>query len=315
MTRGAAANRLGEVRGLRWAANGSATLSGELLRYAERLDRCFLAFARRWEPAEVRFPAVVPAADLDGIDYFRSFPHLATFATSLDAGVDNLNAFRAGQPVAADGHLRLTGLAPVRDVLTPAACYPVYSLCAGEWLAAPRHFTTSSTCFRRETHYVPLERQWTFTMREVVCLGTADEVRAFRDAVTGDINAFIAALGLPLTWDTATDPFFQPARNPRHLMQQVAPTKHELLFDGRLAIASANLHHDAFGRAYAIQGIDGLPVHSACVAFGLERWLATLAHCFGPDPVSWPDVEAPAARALWPAAPRRTRPAPAKDAE
>ena len=73
-------------------------------------------------------------------------------------------------------------------------------------------------------------------------------------------------------------------------MQQVAPTKHELTFDGRLAIASANLHHDAFGKAYDIERSGGQPAHSACVAFGLERWLATFAAQFGKDLSTWPDL-------------------------
>lgn len=274
--------------GLRWNANGSATLSGPLLEYSERLDACFVELARRWEPLQIRFPAMLPAADLDRIDYFRSFPHLATFPVCLDPDENNLESFRAGEPVRADGHLRLTRLVPAGDVLTPAACYPVYSFCAGQRLVQPRYVTISSTCFRRETHYVPLERQWSFTMREIVCLGTAEEVQAFRNAVVTDVEALVRSLGLSLTWEHATDPFFRPLRNSRYVMQQIEPTKHELVFDGRLAIGSANLHHEAFGRAYDIERSEGEPAHSACVAFGLERWLAALAHSFGTEPSRWP---------------------------
>jgi len=281
---------LAQLPGLSWSSNGTATLSGPLLSYAERLDARFLALSRRWEATQVRFPLVIPAPNLDRIDYFRSFPHLATFAASLDADDENLEAFRDATPVAADGHLRLTTLAPVTDVLTPAACYPIYSSCAGQTLTAPRYFTTSSTCFRRETHYVPLERQWSFTMREIVCLGSADEVRHFRDAVTTDIDALLDEFGLKLPWLPAADPFFRPEQNPRYVMQQVDPTKHELTFEGRLAVASANLHHDAFGKAYEIERSEGHPAHSACVAFGLERWLATFLKQFGNDLSAWPDI-------------------------
>lgn len=284
----ARASVLVDVPGLRWAPNGSATLYGPLLRYTERLDACFLALARRWEPTEVRFPSVVPAVDLDRMDYFRSFPHLATFAMVLDAADDNLERFGAQAPVDNEGHLRLTQTMPASDVLTPAACYPIYSMSAGARLTEPCFFTTSSTCFRRETHYLPLERQWSFTMREIVCLGTPKETREFRDAVTRDVDALTASLGLTLDWQTATDPFFQPLTNPKYVMQQIAPTKHELVFDGRLAIGSANLHHDAFGRAYDVER-DGQPVHSACVAFGLERWLAALVQTLGPDSLAWPE--------------------------
>jgi len=285
------------VAGLRWAANGQATLSGPLLELADRLDRSFLALARRWKPVELRFPALIPAAELERIDYFRSFPQLATFPACLDADDANLDLFRTGEPVDTGGELHLTRLSPMRDVLTPAACYHLYIHHAGERFDGPRYFTTRNTCFRRETHYLPLERQWSFTMREIVCMGSAEETRAFLDAARADLDGLVDGLGLPLTWELATDPFFQPSRNPQYLMQRIDPTKHELMFDARLAIASANLHHDHFGRAFDIGRAgagpgpgsgDDEPVHSACLAFGLERWLAAFVHHFGPEPTGWP---------------------------
>ncbi len=278
------------VAGLRWASNGQATLSGALLDLDERLDRRFVALARRWEPVELRFPALIPAAELERIDYFRSFPQLATFPTCLDDDETNLERFRAGEPVSAAGEVTLTRVAAVRDVLTPAACYHLYVHHVGERFAGPRYFTTRNTCFRRESHYLPLERQWSFTMREVVCMGTADDAQAFLDGSRAELDAWVDGISLPLTWGLATDPFFQPSKNPQYLMQRIDPTKHELSFDGRLAISSANLHHDHFGRAFDIRGVDGQPVHTACLAFGVERWLAAFVHHFGPEPSSWPAV-------------------------
>jgi len=275
--------------GLHWRANGQATLSGPLLGLAERLDQCFMALGRRFDPVELRFPALIAACELERIDYFRSFPQLATFPVCLDADEENLDRFRAGDPVSGDGEMHLTGLAPTREVLTPAACYHLYIHHAGERFSGPRYFTTSNTCFRRETHYVPLERQWSFTMREIVCMGTSEETQAFLDAARADLDALVQDIVLPLAWETATDPFFRPSKNPQYLMQRIDPTKHELMFDGRLAIASANLHHDHFGRAFDIRRGEE-PVHSACLAFGLERWLAAFVHHFGPDPSRWPAV-------------------------
>jgi len=286
---------LAAAPGLTWADTGQATLAGPLLELAERLDRRFVTLARRWRAAELRFPPCIAAADLERIDYFRSFPHLATFPVCLDPDDDNLARFAAGDPVTAGGRVALSDLAPVEAVLTPAACYHLYAHFKGAGFEAPAYFTTRATCFRRETHYRPLERQWSFTMREIVCLGTAAETQGFLDEATYDVDALAAELGLPLAWAPASDPFFRPSRNPQYLMQQVDPTKHELLFDDRLAIASTNLHHDHFGRAFDLSRTDGSigephPVHSACVAFGIERWLAAIVHQVGFDPVRWPEV-------------------------
>ena len=60
--------------------------------------------------------------------------------------------------------------------------------------------------------------------------------------------------------------------------------------------ATANLHHDHFGAAFGITR-DGAPASSACLAFGLERWLFALTDRHGPDPAAWPDVTAAAAAA------------------
>ena len=135
---------------------------------------------------------------------------------------------------------------------------------------------------------MPLERQWSFTMREIVCMGTADEARTFLEKATAAVDRLTAGIGLPLRWEQASDPFFRASKNPQYLMQQVDPTKFELMFDDRLAIASTNLHHDHFGRAFDIER-DGEPVRTACIAFGIERWLSAFVHHFGPEG-PWPDL-------------------------
>jgi len=268
-----------DVPGLRWLANGQSVLSGPLLALADRLDTQFLKWAADFGAGDYRFPTFLPASVLERIDWFRSFPQLATLPACLDAGEENLARFTEGSPVV-DGAVRPTALAPIRDVLTPAACYHVYDHLAGRRLDGPLYLTTRNTCFRREERYEPLERQWSFSMREIVCVGTADETHSFLEAASAEVDRYVAAIGLPVAWERASDPFFRPSKNPQYLMQQVDPTKFELVFDARLAIASTNLHHDHFGRAFDIVR-DGEPARTACIAFGIERWLSAFVHHFG----------------------------------
>ena len=281
--------------GVGWDGAGNVTLSGALLELADRLDADFVALAAAWGAVEMRFPTLIAAAELERIDYFRSFPHLATYAACLAGDEANVAAFTAGDPVV-DGAIRLTQLAPVRHVLTPAACYHLYAQHRGQSFEGPRYFTTKCACFRRETHYIPLERQWGFSMREIVCLGTAQETHDFVREATAAVDAYVAQLGLATRWELATDPFFQASKNPQYLMQRIDPTKHELLYDDRLAIASTNVHHDHFGRAFDMTRTqpdgDGEPLFTACVAFGVERWLAAIIGTFGDDESSWPVIGA-----------------------
>ena len=281
---------LQEAPGLRWLPNGQSILSGPLLELFRSLDRLFLGWASALGAEEHRFPPFLPAVELDKVDYFRSFPHLATFPVTLDSEESNLRHFQQGTPVGPDGALALAKTTPVRDVLTPAACYHFYVAFQGERLSRSRFVTTRAACFRREVRYAPLERQWSFSMREIVCLGTAQEVRHFLDGARQTVTHFVERIGLPVDWKQASDPFFNPGRSGKHLMQQLDPVKTEMVLEDDLAIGSVNFHHNTFGEAFDIQR-DGEPVFSGCVAFGLERWILAILSRFGCSPADWPRLE------------------------
>jgi len=279
----------GKLPGYRWHENGQSAFSGALLTLYGRLDRLFLKWAAEYEATEYRFPTFISARDLDKLDYFRSFPHLATFPVTLAPDEENLASFARGAPLNPKGEIELEALAPIYDALTPAACYHFYIQFQGESLEAPRYVTTQATCFRRENYYAALERQWSFSMREIVCLGTADEVKAFLANYQGIVDRFLTRTALPVDWKEATDPFFNPSRNPKYLLQKLDPVKKEMIFQGRLAIGSMNFHRNYFGETFGIQR-EGKEAYSGCVAFGIERWMFAFLTQFGADEGGWPDL-------------------------
>ena len=236
---------------------------GPALALYQRLDGLFADWAAQWGAEEHLFPPFIPAAALARVDYFHSFPHLATFPVVLESGADT---------ALEDGALRRARFAPPREVLTPAACYHFYYGLQGARTDAPLYLTTRATCFRREAHYAPLERQWSFSMREIVCVGSADEVRDFLARMQDRLTAFFRERRLPVEWQAATDPFFNPSRNARYLAQKLDPVKTEMVLDARLAIGSLNFHRNYFGEAFDIRRGDA-PAYSGCVAFGIERWM------------------------------------------
>jgi seryl-tRNA synthetase len=275
-----------KLPGHHWFENGQSAYSGEALRLFQRLDAEFLSWAGEFSAREYGFPTHLPAADLQKIDYLRSFQHLATFPASLDKDADKLRRF-ATAPLDESGAVRLTDLAPVRDVLTPAACYHFYRLFQGTQLDATRYLTTRNTCFRREDAYTPLERQSAFTMREIVCIGREDDVRRFLARATELTTAFCARIDLPVVVAGATDPFFDPSSNPKHFAQRMAPLKTELVFEEHLAIASVNYHRTYMGEAFDMTTDDGELAHSGCIGFGIDRWMYAFARRFG-DEAKWP---------------------------
>ena len=279
-----------KLPGYNWSASGQSTLSGNLLDLYRRLDRLFLRWAEECGAGEYRFPPFIAARELAKLDYFRSFPHLVTFATTLDAGDENLKRFAAGEPINGAGEVQLTAQSPIREVLTPAACYHFYVRFQREALAAPKYVTTRATCYRREDYYSPLERQWSFSMREIVCIGNAEEVKEFLARYQAKVDKFFKRIELPVEWKNATDPFFNPSRNPKYLLQKLDPVKTEMIFEDRLAIGSINFHRNYFGEAFEISR-DGLEAFSGCVAFGLERWIYAFLSRFGVNQSDWPDLD------------------------
>ncbi len=269
--------------------NGQSALTGKLLALENKLEDLFRSWAAAWGASEYRFPTFIPAAELAKVDYFRSFPHLVTFPVALDPDEENLRRFCSQEALNDPGEICLTSTAPIRDVLTPAACYHFYVHFQGETLDGPRYVTTRGTCFRREAYYAPLQRQWCFSMREIVCIGTAEEVREFLQRTQDHVDGFFRQIGLPIEWQPATDPFFNPSRSPKYLMQKLEPVKTEMVFQDRLAIGSVNFHQDHFGEAFHIRR-DGKEAFSGCVAFGLERWLYAWLRHFGADPGGWPEI-------------------------
>ena len=265
------------------SATGHVDLSGPTLELLESLDREFCRWAGKSGAQAYRFPGLIAARHLARVNYFQSFPHLATFPVSHREHSDSLNTIAA---VDDGGPIPLGELEPVEHVLTPAACYHFYPLLEDEVLDAPRFLTTCCQCYRHETFYRPLERQWQFAMREIVCVGSAQEVQAFLDDYQRIVKGFAETLGIPLRYAPATDPFFRPQSNPKALAQRVDPVKTEMLF-GSLAIGSFNSHRNFFGEAFNIRrGAD--TAFSGCVAFGLERWLLAFLATHGSDPQRWP---------------------------
>jgi seryl-tRNA synthetase len=239
---------------------------------------------------EWRVPAAIPLAALERADYFASFPQWLTLAGHLSDDEEQLRRVaQSTSPAASAMHATV----PTGAALTPAVCYHVYAALAGQRVVAPRIMTAQTTCWRHEhPNHTALERDWAFTMREVVCVGADTDVRAFVDRVSGRVSALAETLGLEPRIVEATDPFFAPTARGKELLQRIQALKHELMLpvseQRSIAASSFNLHQTFFGEAFDIRDGNGAPVHTGCVAFGIERWTLAFLVRHGPDPEAWP---------------------------
>ena len=113
---------------------GQAGLRGPLLALADDCDRAFMSSAAIWHASEERIRhRCRPPAAARRLSAFLSSPgHLSAH---LDPA--GLADFLSGEVLGEHGEVAVTRLSPVTEVLTPAACYHIYSGREGESLDQP----------------------------------------------------------------------------------------------------------------------------------------------------------------------------------
>jgi seryl-tRNA synthetase len=230
--------------------DGRARLHGTAAALCRWFDDQFLRLALESGATECRFPSTIPRETLARAGYLEGFPGGATALAQNAAAGDYL--------------------------LCPAVCYHAYAWLCGSRLDTPATLTAVHACFREADRAAATRsRLWEFTMREVIFIGPADWVTARLDEWAQRIETFAAELKLGGAIEPATDPFFGDAGRGMRLLQQIKGLKLELRVDcddARVAVASFNRHETFFSSRFAFELARGGEAHSACVAFGLERW-------------------------------------------
>jgi seryl-tRNA synthetase len=282
--------RLRESGSLWDVAPGVSGLRGDVVTLRREIEGALADVARGETRNEWCAPTGVSFETLERAQYFSSFPQWLSTASHLSGDEAALQAIASSE---SPGRAAASASGTAQIALPPAVCYNTYAAHADSTIDAPQLMTAQGTCWRHEgERHAALERGWAFTMREIVCLGTAWDVKSLLDRGVERASALAARLDLETEIVVASDPFFAPSARGRAALQRIKGLKHELVFrfpDGRpLAIASFNDHEEFFGDAFAISLADGTSASSGCVAFGLERWLLAVLVTYGVNPADWP---------------------------
>jgi hypothetical protein len=115
-------------------------------------------------------------------------------------------------------------------------------------------------------------------MRELVFIGAATWIEEQLASMQAEVSALAEDFQLKGEWQAASDPFFLPESQARGkaMLQKLLGTKQEYCLPDGLAISSINRHQTFFGERFQIRLADSAEfAHSACVAFGLDRWAAS----------------------------------------
>jgi seryl-tRNA synthetase len=257
--------------------DGFATLGADAIRIMSKLEEIVVGWSTVFSARHHLYPPLQRVNDLAKIDYFRNFPHLGSFVSKIRK--ENYSDFNCDHHV---DHIAHDCLGGAEYALPSAACYSVYFDLTNSTIQNPLHVTTSARCFRNEIEYKGLTRLRGFHMREIVAIGTSEEVRSSLAVFRSGLETMLTEIGLPYLIEKATDPFFDK-QSPKAIMQQLHPVKEEFVYGGSVAIASVNFHRNFFGDRCGITTSDGEPAFTGCVAFGLERWLHALTDHFNRD--------------------------------
>jgi len=252
------------------------------------------------KPERPRFPPIIPRRTLEKAGYLKSFPQLCgviySFAGKDAAALDLAERAAHGQDWSM--HLSMTDV-----VMVPAACYPAYPAMALRG-PLPKGGVTldlgGSYVFRNEPSGDPARLQM-FHQREMVRIGEAEDILAWRETWMARAKNIFEQCGLNASFDLASDPFFGRGGKLMANNQRQQSLKFEALVSiasaEPTAVSSFNFHQEHFGSAFGIQLHDGAVANSACLGFGLERITLALFRAHGMDIAAWPEA---VRNCLWP---------------
>ncbi|WP_375412650.1 hypothetical protein [uncultured Bradyrhizobium sp.] len=232
-----------------------------------KLDRLFSIAPEYF----TEFDSLLDVNELAELGYPRNFPHLTCLMCSIPP--EHHQGFSDGKHTLAE----TTFGGRLQFGLLPAACYKVYLQRRDTKLNRPCVVGCEARCYRFEDKPLDSFRAHNFTMKEFVYLGEStgatDHINTGRDIISG----FLDRLGITHSMEVANDPFFDSTSSVATLSRAL-PTKTEVVFEGH-AISSLNIHRAYFGNKFNIS-LDGKPICTSCVAFGVDRWLSMLRSVF-----------------------------------
>lgn len=271
---------------------GQYALVGPLAELRARIDVRLHQLARAVDAETWHLPSIEHTSDLlPATGYLASHAPHVTFCYRMPTHFERLRAFAArARELGLQGPDELSALEPTGFILEPFVCHNVYRALRNARIDEGRAITALGTCFRHESfRFEPLLRQWEFSMREVVLVGSADYVARTRERIIALTQDLVRELDLDARLAVATDPFFVSEAGSARAFQALRSTKLELqlaIGDTPTAACSFNLHGTHFTAPMQITGSD--VVETACVGWGLERWIAAIVARWGAEPAAWP---------------------------
>lgn len=230
---------------------------GEQAQAIKRIDNDIYKLIEKMNPADIHIPAIINKNVLEKIGYFDSFPH------------------------------QIIGIKPLIEqnkydnmLLTPSACLHFYPM-FGEQQIDNGIFTTRARVYRNEDKETDGQtRLIDFTVREIVVVGTADDVMSKLNIIGSLIVEYGNSIGLNIKLEAASDPFYPSRENTiKKKLQLVNKQKMEMIINvngEKLSIGSINYHGFHFSKTFQFDKNN--TIVTGCIGVGLERWISSLTN-------------------------------------
>jgi len=251
-------------------------------------------FAGVFGASEEIYPNCIPISAIGKAEHLSSFPEHLHFLTHISQDLDILDAFaESSKKDKGKTSLSNQDLSPVELVHNPSTCYHCYASREGTVVAENTAITAITKCHRFEAaNHKDFGRLLEFSMREIIFLGHPDYVRECRERSLELIKKFAEDWQLFGELLQSNDPFFTSDFSAKAGQQQRMAMKYEYQMaipgqEKKLSVLSSNLHGVTFGKAFSIKRPGG-PMHTGCLAFGIERMALSIIAQHGTDADKWP---------------------------
>lgn len=238
----------------------------------QKLDCEFLRMLNSYKVNNWVVPALIDGKILERCGYFSTIPnHLTKVGFIKRARLQVIS--NNSDALCCDDFDNSANL-----YMTPAACLHLYPIIENNPVC-DEIITTFARVYRYEDDdFVQLERQWDFTVREFVAVGSAEYVKKFLAYMEHKLSEYALKYSDKVSVVEAHDHFY-PTKNNRlkERFQHKNNLKRELTVncgESKLAISSFNYHEFHFSKVFNFD--DNGKIVTGCVGCGLERWIRFL---------------------------------------
>lgn len=256
----------------------------------EYLDELFANIAHQLGAIEKMYPTLLPIRGYSKTGYLKKTPQYAMFCSAVN---DNMSSLEQTDAAVHNNSVKDVVKEP-EYALSPSACFHTYLEYEDAVLEDNTIVTFKQNVFRNEgrLNYREIGRLCDYHVREVVMIGSNEYVLEMRNKIMEKSTEIMKYLNLNGDISLASDSFVVPKMQMYRKIQRIDKSKYEMhlkVSDNKsISTASFNLHGKAFTDPFNIRVKNCEDTVTACVGFGLQRWVISFLSQYSLDEKKWP---------------------------